>query len=267
MDHTLDATIRDRSANGCAMNLSWPILVAPIIGSFLGVLVARLPAGKPVMWSRSACDACGTRLGIAELLPLFSYVWLRGACRHCGKPISIFHSVIELTATALAMWAILVDPANAWITCALGWTLLTLAWVDWTDMLLPDVLTLPLIVAGLAVTWVESPDLLLDHAAATIGAYFVFTGISAAYRRVRGREGLGGGDAKLIAGAGAWCGVAALPSIILCSAVLGLLLALALALRARTMASTTRIPFGPCIALAFWLNWLYGGLLLGSGSF
>ena len=84
-------------------------------------------------------------------------------------------------------------------------------------------------------------------------AYLSFQGLALAYRRLRGRDGLGGGDAKLIAAAGAWCGLAALPFVVLGSALLGLLAALGLALTGRTMTSTTRIPFGPCIALAFWL--------------
>ena len=87
-----------------------------------------------------------------------------------------------------------------------------------------------------------------------------FQGLAFAYRRLRGRDGLGGGDAKLIAAAGAWCGLAALPFVVLGSAVLGLLAALGLAVTRADMTSRTQIPFGPCIALAFWLAWLYGGL-------
>ena len=244
-----------------------PILAAPMVGSLLGVLIVRLPAGRPVMWSRSACEACGVRLRPFELLPLLSYAWLKGACGHCGKPISWFHPAVELAAVAVAVWATLADPANAWISCGLGWVLLTLAWIDWTDLLLPDVLTLPLLVAGLAVTWLNQPDLLLDRSMAAIGAYVLFEGVSAGYRRLRGFDGLGGGDTKLIAAAGAWCGFAALPLVILCSAILGLLLTLALAVFVRPMTSTTRIPFGPCIAVAFWLGWLYSPLLLNLGGF
>ena len=122
------------------------------------------------------------------------------------------------------------------------------------------VLTLPLVLAGLASTLTFDPDALTDHCLAAILAYLSFRGLAAAYRRLRGRDGLGGGDAKLIAGAGAWCGLAALPLVVLGSALLGLLAALGLALTGRSMTSTTRIPFGPCIALAFWLVRMHGAL-------
>jgi leader peptidase (prepilin peptidase)/N-methyltransferase len=119
------------------------------------------------------------------------------------------------------------------------------------------VLTLPLLLAGLALTLASDPDALTEHCLAAALAWTSLAGIALAYRRLRGIHGLGGGDAKLMGAAGAWCGLAALPFIILGSALLGLLAALGLALAGRTMTSTTRIPFGPCIALAFWLAWIY----------
>jgi leader peptidase (prepilin peptidase)/N-methyltransferase len=258
----------------------WPLLVSPFVGSFLGVLIVRLPAQTPVGLSRSVCSHCGTRLGAADLIPLVSFLALRGRCRHCRMPIGVFHPAVEVAAVAVALWAVLSghdlwhdpwlapgpdpwpdpwpDPGRIWASCALGWTLLTLAWIDWTDLTLPDVLTLPLLLAGLALTLAFDPDDLTDHCLAAILAYLAFTGLAFAYRRLRGRDGLGGGDSKLIAAAGAWCGLAALPLVVLGSALLGLLAALGLAVAGRTMTSTTRIPFGPCIALAFWLVWLHG---------
>ena len=238
----------------------WPLLAAPFVGSFLGVLVTRLPARAPVALARSACPHCDTRLGALDLLPLVSFLALRGRCRHCQAPIGMFYPAVELAAVAVAVVAGLADydPGRIWIDCAVGWTLLALAWIDWTDLLLPDVLTLPLLLAGLTLTLVGDPAALADHCLAAILAYLSFQGLAFAYRRLRGRDGFGGGDAKLIAAAGAWCGLAALPFIVFGSALLGMLAALGLALAGRTMTSTTRIPFGPCIALAFWLVWLYG---------
>ena len=237
-----------------------PLLLAPFIGSFLGVLIKRLPDGAPVALARSACPACGVTLTPLDLVPLVSFLMLRGRCRRCQELISAFHPAVEMAAVAVALWAVLAsrDPALIWADCALGWTLLCLAWIDWTAFLLPDVLTLPLLLAGLIVTLAWSPDQLTDHCVAAILAYLSFEGLNFAYRRLRGRDGLGGGDAKLIAAAGAWCGTMLLPLIVLGSALTGLLAALALALAGRPVTSTTRIPFGPCIALAFWLAWLYG---------
>jgi leader peptidase (prepilin peptidase)/N-methyltransferase len=128
-------------------------------------------------------------------------------------------------------------------------------------LLLPDVLTLPLLLAGLALTLAEQPEALTDHCLAAALGYLSFQGLGFAYRRLRGRDGLGGGDSKLIAAAGAWCGLALLPFVVLGSAIVGLLAALALALAGQTVTSKTQIPFGPCIAVAFWLAWLHGGLL------
>jgi leader peptidase (prepilin peptidase)/N-methyltransferase len=238
------------------------LLAAPIVGSFLGVLITRLPARAPVALARSACPHCGTPLGALDLVPLISFVVLGGRCRHCRAPIGRFYPAVELAATAVALWAVLVDPGpgRVWADCELGWTLLTLAWIDWTDFLLPDALTLPLIPVGLTLTWISNPDALTDHCLATVLAYLSFQGLALAYRRLRGRDGLGGGDAKLIAGAGAWCGLAVLPLVVLGSALFGLLAALGLALVGRSVTSTTRIPFGPCIALAFWLVWMHGDL-------
>lgn len=240
----------------------WPLLAAPFVGSFLGVLITRLPTQAPVAFARSACPRCGIRLDAIDLVPLLSFLLLRGRCRHCHAPIGFFHPAIELAATAVALWATLTDAQaeRIWVDCGLGWTLLTLAWIDWTEFLLPDVLTLPLLLAGLGLTFAWDPAALTDHGVAAVLAYLSFQGLSHAYRRLRGREGLGGGDAKLIAAAGAWCGLTALPFVVLGSALLGLLAALGLALAGQTVTSTTRIPFGPCIALAFWLIWLHGGL-------
>jgi leader peptidase (prepilin peptidase)/N-methyltransferase len=170
---------------------------------------------------------------------------------------------VELAAVGVAIVATLADPdpVRVWVACGLGWTLLALAWIDWTDFLLPDVLTLPLLLAGLVLTLVWDPDALTDHCLAAVLAYLSFRGIAVAYRRLRGRDGLGGGDAKLIAAAGAWCGLAALPLVVLGSALIGLLAALGLALAGQSVTSTTRIPFGPCVALAFWLVWTQGTLV------
>lgn len=242
---------------------TWTVLAAPFIGSFMGVLIRRLPAGAPVVFARSACQSCETRLSGWDMVPLASFALLRGRCRHCRRPIGLFHPSVEVAAVGVALWAVLVsqDPAWPWVDCGLGWTLLTLAWIDWTSFLLPDLLTLPLLLAGLAVTFVSAPGELTQHCLAAAAGYLSFQAIALCYRRLRGRDGMGGGDAKLIAAAGAWCGLPLLPFVVLGSAVTGLLAALGLALTGRTVTSATRIPFGPCIALAFWLVWLYGGLL------
>lgn len=241
----------------------WPVLASPFIGSFLGVLITRLPYGAPIVFGRSACPHCGTRLHGLEMIPFASFIALRGRCRHCRQPIGWFHPMVELAAVGVALWAALADPdpGRLWVDCALGWTLLTLAWIDGISFLLPDVLTLPLLLSGLSVTFALQPEGLTDHCLAAGVGYLSFQALAMTYRRIRGRDGLGGGDAKLIAAAGAWCGLALLPIVTLGSAAVGLLAVLGLALTGRAVTSTTRISFGPCIALAFWLAWLHGELL------
>ncbi len=241
------------------------LLAAPFAGSFLCVLILRLPAARPVAWARSACDVCGTPLGIRDMVPLVSYLVLRGRCRHCQAAIDPIHPAVELAAVAVALAAALVepDPAQLWLDCALGWTLLALAWIDWQSMRLPDVLTLPLLLAGLVVTVLWQPQDVLDHATAAITAYLALRGLALAYRRLRGREGLGAGDAKLLAAAGAWLGLAPLPWVVLLAASAGLVAALVWMAAGRRIDAGTALPFGPWLAAAIWAVWLYQG---GTGS-
>ena len=237
-----------------------PLILAPFVGSFLGVLIRSLPEGRPVALRRSACEACGQALGPIELLPIVSFVVLRGRCRHCGAPIARMHLAVELAALGVAAWAasVLADAPTLWAGCVLGWTLLALGWIDWTHMVLPDALTLPLVLAGLGVTWRLEPEALTDHAAAAIAGYVAFRLLELGYRRLRGRDGLGQGDAKLAAACGAWVGLAALPWVVVGGAVAGLGAALMLQLRGRQVGAATALPFGPALALALWVVWLYG---------
>ncbi len=171
-----------------------PVLIAPVIGSFLGVLVRRLPAGGAVAWDRSRCEACGHVLGPADMVPLASYVLQRGKCRYCRAPIDRFHPAIELAALAVAAWAATLDEgARLWADCVLGWTLLALTWIDAEHMILPDVLTLPLVLLGLGWTGFAEPGALFDHALGAAAGWLLFATVSLAYRRLRGRDGLGEG--------------------------------------------------------------------------
>lgn len=237
-----------------------PIALAPFIGSLLGVLVRRLPAGLPVGLARSACESCGRPLGGLDLVPMLSYLALRGRCRHCGARIAPAHLAIELAAVLVAAWAASVvdGGASLWADCGLGWTLLAAAWIDWEQFWLPDVLILPLIPAGLIVTALLEPDDTTDHAIGAAAGYLLFRGVAELYRRLRGRDGLGQGDAKLLAVGGAWLGWPALSSVILLAASLTLAAALAQRTRGGALTATTALPFGPGLAAAIWLVRLYG---------
>jgi leader peptidase (prepilin peptidase)/N-methyltransferase len=238
-----------------------PLLAAPFIGSFLGVLIRRLPAGRSVVVGRSACEACGHRIAARDLVPLLGYLALGGRCRHCAAPIAAEHPAIEAAALALAAVAAASQPdaARIWAGCVLGWGLLALAWIDWTHLRLPDALTLPLVLLGLAETALLDPAAAADHAAAAALGYLAFRAVAWGYRRLRGRAGLGMGDAKLLAASGAWVGLAALPNVVLAGALLGLATAALQSLRGGLGPGprrTTPIPFGPGLALATWGVWL-----------
>lgn len=237
-----------------------PLLAAPFVGSFLGVLIMRLPEQRPWALARSCCAACGTALAPRDLVPLASFMLQRGRCRHCGDPIGWFHPAVELAAFGIAVWAVLAngEPADIWASCLLGWTLLALAWIDARWMILPDVLTLPLLLAGLGITWLREPDAVFRHAAGAAAGYLALRGVAVAYRALRGRDGMGTGDAKLLAAAGAWLGLTPLPWVVLLAAIGGLVMAGLLVVRGRQPRMTTALPFGPCLAAALWLLWLHG---------
>jgi leader peptidase (prepilin peptidase)/N-methyltransferase len=233
--------------------------LALIVGSWLGVLVRRWPQGRKLAWARSQCDSCGHELGPLELVPLASFAWRRGRCRYCGAAIGWFHPAIELAALTIAVAALYVDGDGwrAWVDAVLGWALLCAAWIDAETFRLPDLVTLPLILTGLAVTWWFDPVALYGHAAAAAVGYLGFRGLNVAYRAVRGRDGLGQGDAKLLAAVGAWLGLAALPFVILGGGIFGIAAAVA-ADRRHGWRANIRIAFGPPLALAFFLWRLFG---------
>lgn len=238
------------------------ILIAPLFGSFIGVLAVRLPFGRPIAWVRSQCDHCGRRLTLPDLLPVASWLWLRGRCRTCGASIGSLPFLLEVAAILIAVWA--ATETAGWVlmaTCALGWTLLALAVTDWKAFLLPDALTLPLIPAGLLVAFFVAPASLPNHLGAAAIGFLGAIVLAFAYRRLRGRDGLGLGDAKFLAGLGAWLGIEGLPTAILFAAALGMAFVLATALRGRKLALADKIPLGSFLAAAGWLVWLYGPLV------
>jgi leader peptidase (prepilin peptidase) / N-methyltransferase len=237
------------------------VLAAPFIGSFLGVLVDRLPRAQPVVWDRSRCEHCGHSLGMADLVPVASWASSKGHCRYCGAAVTPLYTGIELGALSIAVWAAaLTEGLELWAGCCLGWGLLALALIDWRDGLLPDAITLPLVALGLAFAAIAAPALLLPHAIGAAAGFASFAVIRALYRWLRRRDGLGFGDVKLLAAAGAWVSWEGLPTVVLIAAVFGLGVALVGAFRGRPVKLDQRLAFGPGLCLGTWLVWLYGPL-------
>jgi leader peptidase (prepilin peptidase)/N-methyltransferase len=163
-----------------------------------------------------------------------------------------------LTAIGVTLWAALATEDSALIAGAiLGWWLLVRARIDWRH-LLPDALTLPLAGLGLAAMAFLRPEALAWHVAGAIAGYVAFRLIALAYRQLHGREGLGQGDAKLMAAAGAWVGLEGLASVILIGALAGLFCALSGELRGNSVASGRWLPFGSFLCLGIWVTWLHG---------
>ena len=238
------------------------LLVSPFVGSFLGTVILRLPEKRPLLLGRSECAHCQRTLGWRDLIPLVSWLAARGRCRYCGAAIGAFYPAVELAALAVALWSVAVTPGwIAWAGAGLGWTLLALAWIDRRHYLLPDALTLPLGLAGLVVAGLIDREQLLHHVIGIVAGYGGFVALAWLYRAIRGRSGLGGGDAKLLGALGAWVAWWGLPTVVVYAALGGLAVVLAQAARGQRLEFGRRLPFGPYLCLGGWLVWLYGPLI------
>lgn len=232
--------------------------VAPITGSFLGVLYHRIPAGRKIGIDRSACDDCGHLLSAIDLLPVVTWLATRGRCRHCGVRISAFYPAVEMAALGVALWALTVSSGwQIWSTSILGWNLMTLILINRAHNSLPGarILIWPLGLLGLAVAWLAVPEAIFGHLIGAVVGFAVGTLLDQLDRRLDGRLGLGGGGAALFAASGAWLAWRGMPDFM----IMGLVfsgLAIVLGKEGRP------IPCGACAAMAWWLAWLYGPIVL-----
>jgi leader peptidase (prepilin peptidase)/N-methyltransferase len=228
-----------------------------IIGSFLAALLIRWPQGRSILGGRSHCDHCGRPLGVAELVPIVSWLWLRGRCRACGGTIDRRHVALELGAGLIGLTAILAHPLPlALFSAMFGWWLFLLAALDIEYQWLPDRLTLPLAVAGIAVAALGIGPPLAARLIGAVGGFVVLAGIGWLYRVLRGRDGLGGGDPKMLAAIGAWLGWIQLPFVLLLAGLAGMVALLVRRLAGERIAATDRLPLGTLMAVAAWPIWL-----------
>ncbi len=247
-------------------------LLGLCIGSFLNVVIHRLPLMMERSWRlesaellgvsidesaplslsapRSRCPACGHAIAWHENIPLFGYLRLGGKCSACKAPISARYPAIELLTAALFAacgWHVGATPA-ALLWCGFSAALIALAFIDIDHQILPDDMTLPLMWAGIiaaACGWtpVSLKDAVWGAAAGYLSLWVVFH----AYRLIRGKEGMGAGDFKLLAALGAWLGWPLIPSIILLSSAVGAVIGIALIVF-RHHDRQVPIPFGPYLA-------------------
>lgn len=234
------------------------VLISPAIGSFLGVLVDRLPRGEDVVWQPSTCRTCGIRLRVSNLIPVVSFIICRGRCRSCNGAIPAWHLYIEIAAIGLGLIAALVGGSALAIagTAAFLWLLLGLGLADLIWLRLPNLLTGALVCAGMLVA-IADPQ--RDIGDALLGGLIGFGGfwlIRKGYARLRGREGLGLGDVKLMAGIGAGVGPLALPMLLLVASVAGLVTAIVVAgVNRSKLTGTAKLPFGAFLCGAALLTW------------
>lgn len=257
------------------------------VGSFLNVVVHRLPRMLERGWSaqcaelrgeepppaapynlvvpRSKCPACGHAITALENIPVVSWLALRGKCSACGARISARYPIVEVLGGglgALAVWQFGATVAGV-AACGLLWTLLALTCIDFDTQLLPDDLTLPLLWAGLAVNLFGVFVPLRDAVIGAMAGYLVLWTIYWLFKLIRGKEGMGYGDFKLLGALGAWLGWQVLPLIVLLSSVVGAVIGIGLVL-ARGRDHNIPLAFGPYLAIAGAIALFAGPRLLRS---
>ncbi|WP_310626917.1 A24 family peptidase [Limnohabitans sp.] len=236
-----------------------------LLGSFANVLIHRLP--RKVMadhhahhtterydlcWPASHCPHCETPLKLRHNIPLLSFIWLKGRCGFCQQPISAVYPWIELTTGLM------------WVTCAWHWgfnvtalcwavfatTLLALAVIDWQTTLLPDDLTQALVWSGLIACASGWLPLSLDQSVwGSVIGYSVLWCVATTFERITGKQGMGAGDFKLLAGLGAWLGPLALIPLLIFASLSGAVFGLTLKFTHR-LNPDGYVPFGPFLAAA-----------------
>lgn len=255
-----------------------------LIGSFLNVVIHRLPkimqresdnyvaseSNLPLphqnrynlMVPCSACPQCGHQITALEKMPVVSYALLGGKCKECKTPISLRYSVVELlsgTLSALLVWRFGSELAGL-ATLLFVWLLIAMSFIDLDTQLLPDDLTLPLLWLGLLVnlegTFVPLKEAVIGAAAGYLSLWAIYW----LFKLVKGKEGMGHGDCKMLAGLGAWLGWKMLPVIILLSLAVGAMVSIGLIVLTRCRRDIP-IPFAPYLAGAGLLALLFGPML------
>jgi leader peptidase (prepilin peptidase)/N-methyltransferase len=191
------------------MSMAYPfvVLVGLLIGSFLNVCIYRMPRDLSVVWPASRCTACGREISWYENIPVLSWVFLHGRCRTCGEPISLMYPLIELLTAGVfaATYAVFGPEFLFAIRAVFGASMIVLFVIDLQHQILPNEITLPGIVVGLAASLMAEPgwrDALIGAAAGGGMLWFVAWG----YERLRHQQGLGFGDVKMLAMIGAFLG-------------------------------------------------------------
>jgi leader peptidase (prepilin peptidase)/N-methyltransferase len=240
-----------------------------VVGSFLNVCIYRLPEGKSIVFPGSRCPRCGADVKPWQNIPVLSWLLLRGKCASCRAPIAWRYPAVEaLTGLlVLALWRAYGASPQLAISVAFGFAMIVLFFTDFDQQLLPDAVTLTGFVAGLAVAWFNPflgdpgwPRVVQSVTGAALGSGILW-GIGALYQRVRGVEGMGFGDVKMMAMVGAFAGPAGVAITLFAASVVGAVVGLAMIpLGGKNLRNA--LPFGCFLAPA-----AFGALLWGRGLF
>jgi leader peptidase (prepilin peptidase)/N-methyltransferase len=261
------------------------LFVGLCVGSFLNVVIHRLPRMLERGWQAqcaelrgetpaaepaynlvvpgSACPACGHRIKALQNIPVVSWLALRGRCGACKAPISVRYPVIEVLGGLLAVCAIWRFGATlpGVAACALLWSLLALTVIDFDTQLLPDSITLPLLWGGLVVNLWGSFTALPNAVVGAVAGYLSLWTIYWLFKLIRGKEGMGHGDFKLLAALGAWLGWQVLPVIVLLSSVVGATIGILLIVF-KGRDHNVPLAFGPYLAIAGAIALFFGPALV-----
>jgi len=231
--------------------------VGAVVGSFLNVLIWRVPRRMSIVRPGSHCPACSTPIRWFDNVPILSWLLLGGRCRSCRGRISVRYPLVEAAAGLVAVAALLrYGVTVAGLEAAVfAWTSLALGLIDLEHQLLPDVMTLPAIAFGLLCAALGGLTTLADAALGALVGALIPTLVIVLYKLVRGIEGMGWGDVKYLAAIGAVFGLHDCLWVLVLAAVLGALVGLALIVAGRG-SGRTALPFGSFLALAA-LVWLY----------
>ncbi len=233
------------------LNLPSVVAIGLVVGSYLNVVIYRLPRGKSTVGGRSGCPFCGSLIRGWDNLPVLSYLWLRGRCRDCRSPISRRYPLVEvLTASAYALCYSFFGPPWHWILAAIFCSiLLVLAFIDLEHLILPDRLTLGGALLGLLLfPWLPWRGSFGDHLVGLGLGPGLLLGLYGLWYALRRAEGLGLGDVKMMATVGAFLGWQGSLLTLFLGTLLALVVALAYMATGR-MGLKNKIPFGPFLAL------------------
>ena len=236
------------------MDFIFVLLLGLLWGSFANVCIVRLPEDKGVISGRSSCPKCKKKISWYDNIPVISYILLRGKCRICNKEISIQYLIVELL---IALFFFIEYFYFGLTLTTLLLFILTLAlivifFIDLKHFIIPDIITFPLMIIGFLKSFDPNlNEIFPNYINSLIGGCFgygIIWGIIFFYKKFKNKEGMGLGDAKLLAVVGFWFGLDSIPFVILLSSVIALLVVLPDLIR-KTKKMSTQIPFGPYIII------------------